>query len=236
MVHFTPDRRQFLTTGLAVGLSTLCGFGVGGATLEGKTFPMPFAGSRTVANFASGLFFCEDDMPISLSHALDAGLARTDVVPDSHAEERRRAKFFAWLAVRCIAPRTLRRAGYEVLAADCKNQRDLLPGGACATAQHTIGKQYAYAHPMPRLASFAYGASAHASTSAFYASHDDIKIVTDTGTYCARALLEPLCDENANAAELATIWDFAVRAINVAIGLDSDVITRCEASSAAFPT
>ena len=106
MVHFTPDRRQFLTTGLAVGLSTVCGFGVGGATLEGKTFPMPFAGSRTVANFASGLFFCEDDMPISLSHALDAGLARTDVVPDSHAEERRRAKFFAWLAVRCIAPRT----------------------------------------------------------------------------------------------------------------------------------
>jgi len=109
----------------------------------------------------------------------------------------------------------LRRAGYHALATDCENQSDLWNGMlASAGAQHTIGKEYAYGGTPP-LASLAYGASAHAATCAFYAGHDDIEAVIETGNYCARALLELLLEK----AEAAGIWEFAVRAINTAINL-----------------
>src|SRR5258706_9388698 len=120
MIKSALNRRQFLTASLAGALSAASGLNAtSGAALEGKIFPRPFAGSRTVASFASGLFFCEDVLPLTLSRAIEAELARTDVALDSLAEERQRAEFFAWLAVKCIAPRALRRAGYEALAAGC---------------------------------------------------------------------------------------------------------------------
>lgn len=91
-------------------------------------------------------------MPVALSGAVEAELARTDVTPDSETEERWRAEFFAWLTVRVITPAYLRRAGYHHLAADCENQSDLWNGMlASATAQHTIGKQHACSST-PRLA------------------------------------------------------------------------------------
>ena len=139
----------------------------------------------------------------------------------SLAKERRQAEFFAGLATRVIAPRFLRRAGYEALASECETQRDLrTPGGAAAVAQHTIGRECR--SPMPRLASIAYGASAHASTCAFYARHGEIETVMQTGNYCARALLSYFDHKDAVAAKSTWIWDFTVTAINVAAGIDSD--------------
>lgn len=216
-----PNRRHVLAGGLAVALSACGGFGPLHAAVAAPVFPRSFAGSRTVSSFASGLFFCEDAMPLTLSSAVEAELGRTALQHDSEAEERRRAEFFAWLTVRVIAPAYLRRAGYDHSAVRCEEQTDLSNGMlASATAQHAIGKQYAYSST-PRLASFAYGASAHASTAAFYAGHEDIQVVVQTGNYCARALLEGFSYEDASPADAARIWAFAVRAINAAVELGS---------------
>lgn len=220
-MHSPPNRRHVVAGGLAAALGACSGFRPLRAAVAAPLFPRSFAGSRTVSSFASGLFFCEDVMPIALIRAIEAELARMDVPPDSEAEERRRAEFFAWLTVRVIAPDYLRRAGYDNLAVDCSRQTDLWKAMlASATAQHTIGKQYAYSST-PRLASFAYGASAHASTAAFYAGHKDIQVVIETGHYCARALLEGFSYEDTLPADAAQIWDFAVRAINSALELES---------------
>ena len=132
-----------MTTGIAGAVSALSGFRAGGTVINETFFPRPFAKSRTVSSFADGLFGAEDDMPPGLGSAIETELSRSDLQPDDDTKERRRAEFFASLAVRVIAPRTLRRAGYESLATECENQRDFRPGGAAANAQHTIGKQYA---------------------------------------------------------------------------------------------
>lgn len=224
MVHSTLHRRQFLTVGVAATTLGLSAFGALGATLEGRIFPRPFAGSRTISSFASELLWSrllrsEDNMPLTLSRAIDAELARTDAPADSVAEERSQAEFFAWLAMRLIAPRTLRRAGYEALAAGCENEPSLRPGGAAAEAQHTIGREFR-SLPTPRLASFAYGASAHTSTCGFCAGHDRIETVTQTGTCLARVLVTPFAYEDANAADSAWIWNFAVAAINATTDLN----------------
>jgi hypothetical protein len=158
-------------------------------------------------------------MPNVLVSAIETELSHIVVQHDSEAEERRSAEFFAWLTVRVIAPAYLRRAGYDQLAANCENQSDLRDEAhPSSTAQHTIGKQYAYSRT-PRLASFAYGASAHASTAAFYAGHEDIETVIETGHYCARALLEGFSYKDASPADAAQIWAFAVRAINADLQL-----------------
>lgn len=219
MIQPTLHRRQFLTASIAASALALSGFNARRATLEGSIFPRPFAGSRTISSFASGLFWSEDDMPLALSRAIDAELARTDVPAESVAEERCQAEFFAWLAMRVIAPRTLRRAGYEALAAGCENERDFQPGGAAAVAQHTIGREFRSSPIMPRLASFAYCSSAHTSTCTFYVGHDQLETVIQTGTYLARALLAPFSHEDANAADSAWIWSFAVATINAAADL-----------------
>jgi hypothetical protein len=121
--------------------------------------------------------------------------------------------------MRVIAPRTLRRAGYEALAAECENERDFRPGGAAAVAQHTIGHEFR-SSLTPRLARFAYGACAYTSTCDFYAGHDQIETVTETGTYLSWALLEPLSYEDASVADSAWIWKFAVATINAATDLN----------------
>ena len=72
---------------------------------------------------------------------------------------------------------------------------------------------------MPPLASSAYGASAHASTAKFYAGHENIETVVDAGKHCAWALLLPLEEEYPDVFETTWIWNFAVKAINVATDL-----------------
>jgi len=121
MIQSGLNRRQFLTTGLAGALSAMSALNACGAALEAKIFPRPFAASRTVSSFASGLFFCEDAMPLILRRAIEAELDRTVVVPDSPADEHLQAEFFALLAVKCIAPFALRRAGYDRLATGVAN-------------------------------------------------------------------------------------------------------------------
>jgi hypothetical protein len=213
------DRRQFLTFGLAGLVCSASGFDAGAASHKGKVFPLPFAGSRTVSSFASGLFFVDERVPPELRHAIQVELDRIDVRPDAHADERRRAEFFAWLAVRRIAPRYLRRAGYEALVIECEKQADLR-GGAPARAQQTIGIEHRdrASRWSPRI-SAAYGACAHASTATFYAGLDEMRWVAETGNYCARALVECLSVENPDPAEQAWVWDFAVNAINDAVAV-----------------
>lgn len=223
MIQPAVDRRTFLTSGFAGGLCTLSGFSARGAMRDGPIALMPFAHSRTVSGFAGGLFLCEDAMPTPLRRVLEAELTRTDVTPDAPGQERERAAFFAWLAVRNIAPRALRRAGYEALAVGCENERRFAPGGAAAVAQHTIGREHRGRKIMPRLASRAYGASAHASTTAFYAGHEDIKVVVQAGDPCANALINCCFDDDEiEPADALWIWDFAAMAINAAICLHQD--------------
>lgn len=213
-----PNRRHFLAGGFAA-LYACGGFSSLHTALARPVLLRSFAGNRTASSFASCLFRYEDVMPNALVSAIETELSHIVVQHDSEAEERRSAEFFAWLTVRVIAPAYLRRAGYDQLAADCENQSDLRDEARpSATAQHTIGKQYAYSLT-PRLASFAYGASAHASTATFYAGHEDIETVIETGHYCARALLEGFSYEDASPADAAQIWAFAVRAINADLQL-----------------
>lgn len=208
-------RRQFMSAGIAAFTLVLSGPCAFGATPEEQVFPRPFAGSRTISGFASGLFWSEDDMPPALIRAIDAEFARTNETADSAAAERRQAELFAWLAMRVVAPRTLRRAGYAALAAACESERDLRPGGAAALARYAIGREFRSSRT-PRLAEIAYGASAHTSMCAFYASHEEMEVVAETGTYLARALLEPFSYQDASAAEPAWIWNFAVATLNAA--------------------
>lgn len=128
------DRRTFLTFGLAGGLCALSGFCAQGAALDGPIVLKPFAQSRTVTTFAQGLFFHEDAMPLTLRRAIEAELVRADVPnhwywewhpadeasrqdSDADRDERRRAAFFARLAVEYLAPFALPNAGAgEVLS------------------------------------------------------------------------------------------------------------------------
>ena len=212
-------RRHFLTFGCAASAFWMSDLSARSATLDGRIFSRSFAGSRTVSSFASGLSWVEDKMPLALRRAIATELARTDAPSYSPADERGQAEFFAWLAMRVIAPRALRRAGYEALAVGCENERHLQPGGAAALAQSKIGFDFRYS-PMLGLASTAYGTSAHTSTCAFYAEHDEIEVVGQTGYYCARALLSG--DYGVDAAELEWNWEVAVRAINEATRISSD--------------
>ena len=216
MILRTSRRREFLSASIAASAIALGGLGRGSATFERGIFPRTFAGSRTVTSFATGLLFAEENMPLALTRWIDAELARTDVQLHSHAQERRQAEFFGWLAIHVVAPRALRRAGYEDLAVGCEKARDLRPGGAASGAQHTIGREFRSSLFSPRV-QVAYGASAHASTCAFYATHDEIATVFEAGHYCARAIVETFCCEDPEAAETAWSAGFAVAAINKAI-------------------
>ncbi|AGK58679.1 hypothetical protein HYPDE_35038 [Hyphomicrobium denitrificans 1NES1] len=240
------NRRTFITSGVAGGLWALGGFGALGAAREMPIVLKPFAHSRTVTTFAQGLFdhwhFADEtDFP-PLRQMIEAEFIQTgtpniydwDYRPatgpapqDSEADkiERRSAAFFARLAIEHIAPCALRRAGFEQMAADVASGV-LAP----AAAQHTIGAADAARcraagapSPMPTLESSAYGASAHASTTAFYAGHQEIDVVAQTGYFCARALLDAFSyDDDIVIADTAWIWDFAAMVINAAIDLDSD--------------
>lgn len=211
-------RRSLLTFGLTAGVCALGDVGRRGPAPEPMFVLKPFARYRTVRSFAGCLLFYDEEMPLPLRRAIDAELDRADAVPATPAQERQCAEFFAWLAVRSIAPRALRRAGYDALAADCEKQ--LIPGnggGACSVAQHTIGTQYAYSSSEPPLAVLAYEASARASTAAFYAGHEDIAVVTQTGCCCAEALLGgSFYDNDIDTAEASWLWGFAATAINTA--------------------
>lgn len=242
MIPTAVNRRTFLTAGSAGGLCALGGFGTQAAAFDGAIVLAPFAQSPTITTFAQGLldhwhFADEVDFP-PLRQMIDAELVRTGMpnvyywdyhptagpVPkDSEADkiERRRAEFFARLAVEYIAPRALRRAGLEQMAADVASGVV-----APATAQHTIGAADAARcraagapSPMPVLESCAYGASAHASTAAFYTTLPEIDCVHQTGYFCARALLDASFYDDIAVENPAEVWNFAAAAINMAIGL-----------------
>lgn len=228
------DRLTFLAFGLAGGLSALGDFDVHAAVPDGPTVLKPFAHSRTVTTFAQGLFdhwhFADETNFPPLRQMIDAEFIRTGTPnihywnyhpaigpapKDSEADkiERRRAAFFARLAVEYIAPRALRRAGFEQMAADVAGGM-LSPAGA----QHAIGRKYAHCET-PMLANCAYGASAHASTAAFYAAHRDIDVVTQTGYFCARALLDASFYDDVAVENPDEVWNFAAAAMNTAIEL-----------------
>lgn len=155
-------------------------------------------------------------MSPTLRQAIEAELARTDMARETTAQEREHAAFFARLAVRNIAPRALRRAGYEQMAVDLANERRFPE-----MAQHTVECQDAQGNPRPgvmsRLENCAYGACTHASRAEFYARYDDMGLVFDTGRVCARALLTASFYDDDIVSE--DVWDFAARAINAAIDL-----------------
>src|SRR5262249_32105885 len=154
---------HFLATGAVCALG---GVGVQGAALESGIFPLrSVVASSTVSCFASRLLSCEDVLPPISRGAIE--LARADLTPCTLAKERRCAEFFALLAVRRIAPRALRRAGYDALALLCESQPDL--GGAlfaADAARQTIGTEHGWS-TLPPLASVAYAVSEHAGMAAF---------------------------------------------------------------------
>ncbi|WP_395665340.1 hypothetical protein [Methylocella sp.] len=140
-----------MISGVGAGLCAIGAPVAPGALREGPVVLKPFAHSHVVASFAQGLFFCDDAMPLPLSQALEAELARTDMPNDTpfswsqdgdgerakrdgDRQERRRADFFAQAAVDYFAPLALRRAGYGHMATDVAS-RTLRP----SEAQHMIG-------------------------------------------------------------------------------------------------
>jgi len=232
------DRRRFLASGLAGGVLAWAGPGVYGALPEGPMLLKPFTHSPTVSLFAHGMFWCGGGNPPLLLE-IEAQLERAGNPIDRYelwrpaadtgalqpdrpvtASEHQRAAFFARLAVEHLAPRALRHAGYEEMAVD-------VASGALdpAEAQHMIGRQYRDCSVMqPLPASGAYGTCAHASTTALRAAHRELGEVAQAGYYCARALESVLClgDEDVLPDD-ARVWDFAARAINLAIDLIPDV-------------
>lgn len=236
MTTLALARRQALSAGIAASVLTMARNGVCKSVFEDGSLPRVFTGSRTVTTFAAGLLFVPE-LPSKLKHTITSQLRRADVY-DYHpftrnngpetirtdtktyceADERRQAEFFAWLAVRIIAPRALRRAGYEALATGCEREQLLRPGGAAALAQHTIGREFRSSLFTPR-AWVAYGTCAHASTCSCYVLDEKIETVVHAGYFCARALVETFCCEDPEWTEIALSSRLAVAAINWAVEL-----------------
>jgi len=233
------NRRTFLTSGAAGSLCALSGLGAHAPSFNGPALE-PFARSPTVITYDHWHFADETDFP-PLRQVIDAELFQTGTpniyyweyrqatgpAPKDSASdkiERRRATFFARLAVEYIAPRALRRAGFEQMAADVVSGA-LVPAGA----QHTIGAANATRcraagapSPMPALEMCAYGASGHASSAVFYATSSEVDVVHQTGWFCGAALLAASFYDDAAVENPADVWDFAERAINAAMAIGHD--------------
>jgi hypothetical protein len=217
---FNPEltRRGVLGVGLLGALAAARALDWTGTALAAPPFVRPLACSPTVSYFASALLQYEREFPATFLDAIEHEIERSDVPRDSADIERRRSEYFAWLAVRVIAPHYLRRAGYDDFAAECETQSSLDTARlVAASAQHAIGKQYSHTKVTPREAQFAYGASARTCTSASYACNPDMKVASEAGHFCARALLETFSYEDAPPAEIAAIWHFALQSMNTAL-------------------
>lgn len=245
------NRRNFIRSGLLGGLGALGG---SGALAAEVVLLKPFRYSHSIQRFVMSLFWYEEFMPRPLLYALEAdqfppedawplhmkeepaifGAFRAMLQDPQHAaKERQRAEFFAQLAVRNIAPRALRRAGYVAQADACA-----APEGpwnlAAAGAQHHIGhcdrkRDVAEGRGpqiMPRLDSLAYGASAHAATTAGHARADEIETVVEAGRYCGLALTSSVFwGDEIEPADEVWVWNFAAKVINAAVDLDQDPVT-----------
>lgn len=208
MIQPALKRRQFLSASIGVFTFPLSSLYGDGATPEKEIFPRPFAGSRTISNFAHTILY-NDHTPPALAQAIEAELARTNVPAESIATEQYQAEFFACLALRVIAPFSLRCVGYEELAASCENARGFKSGEAAACARYDIGGKY---HGiMPLLAQNAYGASDHAATLFFFARDGH---VWEAGEQFAFTLRDAFSGENEHVPEASLMWNFAVEAIN----------------------
>ena len=129
-------RRTALLAALTFPLPSAAHSGAHSQPRQSAYFLHPFAGSRTVSAFACELLGLESLIPIALYRAIHIEFSRPVARMDSSEDERRRADFFAWFAIQTIAPRHLRRAGYDEQAAACESASDLGEGGhAAASAQ-----------------------------------------------------------------------------------------------------
>lgn len=207
------DRRTFMAFGLAGGLGAIGGFG---ALAGGPVALKPFAHSRTVLGFAR--FLLSDATPRTLRETIEAELARTDGTSAIPALEREHAMFFARLAVWNIAPRALRAAGYETLAANCERQTCL------SHARRELGRaRTAIGWPPARLRDAdvpAHAACHDAALTASLVGEEDIGVVVRTGGFCGRTLfIGSMYDKDTDPDRF---WKFGAMAINAAIHLGSD--------------
>lgn len=229
------NRRHALLAALALPLAATASSDARGQPRQPTYFPRPFAGSRTVVAFAEELLSLESLMPIALNRAIHVELARPITRMDSVNDEQRRAEFFSWFAIKTIAPRHLRRAGYEEQAAECESATVLWEGGlAAAGAQHTIGKASRASQCLPQLLQFAYSASAHACNSTLdeyqliHAGEQRTEWVAQSGWHCARALTASLAfafeGEDADPTELAWVLETTVSLINRAMMVSAGAV------------
>ncbi len=230
------NRRSAMTAAMALVLAPSGRSMARSAPRVPTLFPRPFAGSRTVTTFVQELLGHEWLVPIPLARELHIELTRPITQYDSYADEVQRAEVFAWFAIRTIAPRYLRQAGYGLEAENCERQTSLREGAlAAATAQHTIGHDQRVRYDRGGVRTFAppehfaYGASAYACNSA----HDPtcfvgmpptpVEWIAQSGWQCARALTQSFASvydgEEADPVESAWVWDAAVSVINQAMAV-----------------
>lgn len=225
------NRREFSFTGIG---AIVVSFGESTelTSTSNRAFILrPFSFSRTVSELAAWATMEGIPVPQPLQRTIDAESARPAVRLESPADERKRAVFLAWFAVGLIAPRHLRRAGYDTLALNCEKQPDLQSAGnAAARAQYTIGRDCLHrtGGGMPALLDVAYATCSHAATAAFYARAADIQTVVETGRCAAHALTSPIfLDEDGSGyrtdpGEATWVWDSLVHAINTAMTIGPD--------------
>ena len=196
-------------------------------------FSWPLNESPVVARFTRTL--CREPdviVPSEMRHAIDVGLGHPAVKRPDRRVERLRAEFLTELMMDILAPRYLRFAGFDDLAAACeaeigqKGKRS-----ACWTVRDILGVHVLDGvTPVPpkSIGSSVAGAADYANLLCLFASgddctHDAIETYSKAGEWAARSLIQPARTDSpqprpfGDAAEQSWLWAFAARAINDAI-------------------
>lgn len=220
-MNFMLDRRSILRGGFAGLASAICPpafAGVPNIPASREWFVRPFSSSLTVTRFVLEIWWYYELLPSDLMEAISSELERTDVTPDSLDIERKRAEFFADLAVHVIAPHYLRMDGFEELAASCENERDLKRAGrnACL-AQHAVARLFRRPLHEEQLIPFSTDPCSHAAHAVWVIENENPNFVASAGMHCGRAIFGVFRSEDPTEVDFQMYLNMALKAANTAL-------------------
>ncbi len=229
------SRRQTLASAAAFALPSFGSTSADSVPTAVEILPHSLTCSFTIRRFVEAQRCGPRSMPIALDMALNVepeeqGPSVWEIHDDTilHLEERR-AEFFSWFAIRTIAPRHLRRAGFHAEADTCEWQTIPWRGEIAAKAAVRSVGRHAHRNGMSPLSEIAYKATSFA----WYTVRDDTRIadldmrrgvarnrmwISNSAWHCGLALTTPFARdlEDVDACEAAWIWTTAVQLINAA--------------------
>ena len=229
-----PDRRQFISTGLAISTMSLAGEAAT-AWPPGKSALLPrFTDSAVVSLFVWALFRAtKSNMTPALSDAILGvmpkivdNLRKLDADFTLSAADLRRVVFLARIAKYVIAPYALRRAGYDNLARACEaDPFPLATYGTCAAqlAARTIGLENLRGiKPTTAFRDEAHSACQHAANAQDRLIFIELRCLPGVAQDCAFALGSLHKDDVAgdtNPAAENWVWSIAVAIMQHAMSI-----------------